>query len=101
MGAFQELKDRFFYKAIVAELFATAFFVFNITMVLMSSDHFENAPIIVIALVNGLSVAILIQTFAPICGAHMNPAVSIAFLIKGEISVFKTVAYILVQLIGG
>ena len=101
MTVFDEFKDRFFYKAVVAELFATAFFIFTIPMVVMQSAHFPHASVIDISVVCGLAIAVIVQTFGPICGAHLNPAVTIAFLINGDIGVLKCIVYILVQLIGG
>lgn len=101
MTAFDELKDRFFYRAAVAELFATALFILIIPMVVMQSTHFPRASAIEISVVCGLAIAVIVQTFGPICGAHLNPAVTIAFLIKGDVSALKCVVHILVQLIGG
>jgi len=49
----------------------------------------------------GAILAALILTFAPISGAHFNPAVSIAFALRGEMSSPDAVAYISVQIIGG
>jgi glycerol uptake facilitator-like aquaporin len=49
----------------------------------------------------GAILAVLILTFAPISGAHFNPAVSIAFALRQELSWPHAVAYIVVQIIGG
>jgi glycerol uptake facilitator-like aquaporin len=49
----------------------------------------------------GAILAVLILTFAPISGAHFNPAVSIAFALRRELSWPDAVAYIVVQIIGG
>jgi hypothetical protein len=46
----------------------------------------------------GAILAALILTFAPISGAHFNPAVSIAFALRGEMSWPDAVAYISVQI---
>ena len=41
------------------------------------------------------------QTFGPICGAHLNPAVTVGLFIKGAITLARTLLYFIVQLIGG
>jgi glycerol uptake facilitator-like aquaporin len=51
-----------------------------------------------LATVCGLYV--LIEVFAPICGAHFNPAVSAAMAWRGEISVKVLSVYIVAQLFG-
>ena len=50
------------------------------------------------ATVGGLYV--LIEVFAPISGAHFNPAVSIALAFRGELGRNLLVAYIAAQLVG-
>jgi len=50
------------------------------------------------ATVGGLYV--LIEVFAPISGAHFNPAVSIAMALRGELARDLLVAYIAAQLVG-
>jgi glycerol uptake facilitator-like aquaporin len=44
---------------------------------------------------------VLITIFGPISGAHFNPAVTLAFLLRGEIDARESVFYIIVQIIGG
>lgn len=44
---------------------------------------------------------VLIYTFAPLSGAHINPTVSVAFTVTGLQSVPKGLAYILAQCCGG
>jgi glycerol uptake facilitator-like aquaporin len=49
----------------------------------------------------GAILTVLILTFGPLSGAHFNPAVSVAFALRGEISWPKAAAYVAVQIIGG
>jgi glycerol uptake facilitator-like aquaporin len=49
----------------------------------------------------GAILTVLILTFAPISGAHFNPAVSIASALRGEMSIPTTGIYIGAQVIGG
>src|SRR5215813_11248466 len=48
----------------------------------------------------GAILAVLILVFGPISGAHFNPAVSLAFSIRGELPWPTAVAYIAAQIIG-
>jgi glycerol uptake facilitator-like aquaporin len=43
---------------------------------------------------------VLITIFGPISGAHFNPAVTLAFALKGEISKGAALAYVAAQLVG-
>lgn len=53
-----------------------------------------------VALTWGFVVVALIYTFGHISGAHMNPAVSIAFTVMGEFEKKELPFYILAQVIG-
>lgn len=52
-------------------------------------------------LATGAILAVLITMLAPLSGAHFNPAVTVAFLVRREIGVSTAVAYIGVQVAGG
>jgi len=49
----------------------------------------------------GAILVVLILIFGPISGAHFNPAVTLAFVIRKEISPRESVLYVLVQILGG
>lgn len=49
----------------------------------------------------GAILVVLILIFGPISGAHFNPAVSIAFALRGELPWFNAGLYIVMQVIGG
>ena len=48
----------------------------------------------------GAILVVLILIFGPISGAHFNPAVTLAFAIRKEISPLESVQYVVVQIIG-
>ena len=48
----------------------------------------------------GAILAVLILIFGPLSGAHLNPAVSIAFALRGELPWRQAAAYVAAQLIG-
>ncbi len=49
----------------------------------------------------GAILVVLILVFGPISGAHFNPAVTLAFFIRKEISAKESAWYVVVQIIGG
>ena len=49
----------------------------------------------------GAILAVLILMFGQLSGAHFNPAVTLAFLIRKEIAPLPAAAYMLVQIAGG
>ena len=53
------------------------------------------------AIATGCILYVIITTLGPISGAHFNPAVTLAFLLRGEIGVADAVPYVVVQIIGG
>lgn len=53
-----------------------------------------------IALTFGLVVTAMIYAFGHISGAHINPAVSIAFVVMGEFEKRELIPYIVVQILG-
>ncbi len=48
----------------------------------------------------GAALYVLIVLFAPVSGAHFNPAVTLAVRLRGEISTRDALAYVAVQLAG-
>jgi glycerol uptake facilitator-like aquaporin len=49
----------------------------------------------------GAILTVLILTFGPVSGAHFNPAVSIAFALRGELPMRTAAIYVGAQVIGG
>lgn len=48
----------------------------------------------------GAILTVLILIFGPVSGAHFNPAVSLAFALRGELSWPVTFTYVVVQVLG-
>ena len=53
------------------------------------------------AIATGCMLYVIITTLGPISGAHFNPAVTLAFALRGDHPWNAVVPYILVQVIGG
>jgi len=49
----------------------------------------------------GAILVVLILTFGPVSGAHFNPAVSVAFALRGELSWLDAATYVTAQIAGG
>lgn len=56
---------------------------------------------LLIAFAFGLILMALVYTIGRVSGSHVNPAVSIACLIDGRISVLECIYYVIAQLVGG
>src|ERR1700710_1378822 len=52
-------------------------------------------------LATGAILVVLITIFGPISGAHFNPAVTLVFALKRELTPRVAVSYIAVQIVGG
>jgi glycerol uptake facilitator-like aquaporin len=48
----------------------------------------------------GAILVVLITMLGPISGAHLNPAVTLTFLVRGEMQTLDALAYVTVQLMG-
>ncbi|OCT95705.1 hypothetical protein XELAEV_18013393mg [Xenopus laevis] len=94
-----EFRSYSFWRAIFAEFFATMFYVF---FGLGVSLKWAAGPVNVlnIALAFGFALATLVQSVGHISGAHINPAVTFAFLIGSQMSFFRAIFYIAAQLLG-
>uniref|UniRef100_A0A8C5LTS1 Aquaporin-5 n=1 Tax=Leptobrachium leishanense TaxID=445787 RepID=A0A8C5LTS1_9ANUR len=88
-----------FTRAFVAELLGTLLFVF---FGLGSTMAWPTAlpTILQISFTFGLGIGTIVQTMGHISGAHLNPAVTFAFLVASQISVFRAISYICAQLLG-
>ncbi len=49
----------------------------------------------------GAILVVIITVFAPLSGAHFNPAVSLVFAVRGELSRGDLAAYVVAQCLGG
>ena len=86
---------------LISELLATFALVFCGTGAIVINQHTEGAISHVgIALTFGLVVMSMIYAFGSISGAHMNPAVTIAFFIAGRLDKKSVIPYAVSQAIG-
>jgi glycerol uptake facilitator-like aquaporin len=57
--------------------------------------------LLIVAFATFLILAVIIQMFAPMSGAHFNPAVTLVAFINKSISLVTAIKYVVVQVIGG
>ncbi|XP_075055233.1 aquaporin-2-like [Mixophyes fleayi] len=88
-----------FTRAFAAELLGTLIFVF---FGLGSTMSWPSAlpTVLQISLTFGLGIGTLVQAVGHISGAHLNPAVTVAFLVSSQISLLRAVCYVCAQLLG-
>ncbi|XP_044143323.1 aquaporin-5-like [Bufo gargarizans] len=96
----RELCSLTFYRAVFAEFLATLIFVF---FGLGSALRWPAAlpTVLQISLAFGLVIGTMVVTVGHISGAHINPAVSFAFVLGSQISILRGIFYIIAQLLGG
>lgn len=88
-----------FTRAFAAELLGTLIFVFfglGSTLTWPS----QLPTVLQISFTFGLGIGTLVQSIGHISGAHLNPAVTVAFLVSSQISLFRAVCYVCAQLLG-
>ncbi|XP_056416415.1 aquaporin-5-like [Hyla sarda] len=88
-----------FLRAVLAEFLGTFIFVlFGLGSALAWPSALPT--ILQISLAFGLAIGTLVQVIGHVSGAHLNPAVTLAFLVGSQISLIKSIFYILAQMIG-
>ncbi len=88
-------------KKLFAEFAGTFILVFLGTGAVVFDGMFAGAiSHLGVGLVFGLAVMLIIYAIGDISGAHINPAVSIAFFVTGKSRFSDTWSYIFVQLLG-
>jgi aquaporin NIP len=84
-------------KKLIAEFIGTYFLVFAGPGAMVIDEITKSITHVGVAITFGLVVMALIYTFGHISGAHFNPAVTIGFLVKGDISLRVSLYFILTQ----
>ncbi|XP_012938203.1 aquaporin [Aplysia californica] len=84
-----------FIRPCFAELMATALFVFLGTMPVLGMSVNR------VAIANGMTITMVVIAFSPVSGCHINPVVTLALYLCGEIPTIRALCYVLTQLLGG
>src|SRR6202030_326041 len=91
-------------RRIFAEWLGTAFLLAAVVGAGIMAQRLAGGNIALALLCNtlptGAILVVLILTFGPLSGAHFNPAVSVAFALRGKLPWSITAVYIAAQVAG-
>jgi aquaporin Z len=94
-------------RPLIAEAIGTALLVFfgagtaTLTFGLGATGSSVSAGVVATALAFGLVLLVLVYAIGPVSGCHVNPAVTMGFLVGRRITLADAIAYWIAQLIGG
>ena len=92
-------------RQLVAEGFGTMLLLATVVGSGIMAENLAGGNVAIALLGNtiptGAILYVLITIFGPISGAHFNPAVTLAFLLRRGISVSQALQFVAVQIIGG
>ena len=92
-------------RRLVAEAAGTAFLVGTVVGSGIMAERLADGNVALALLGNtiptGAILIVLITALGPVSGAHFNPAVTFAFLVRRDIGVYAACLYIVFQILGG
>jgi glycerol uptake facilitator-like aquaporin len=92
-------------RRLVAETVGTAFLLAAIVGSGIMAQRLAGGNVALALLCNSLAtgamLTVLIAVLCPVSGAHFNPAVTLAFLVKRSITKGAAAAYVACQIVGG
>jgi glycerol uptake facilitator-like aquaporin len=91
-------------QRLVAEALGTTLLVATVVgsgIMAVNLSHDVGLQLLANTLATGAMLVVLITIFGPISGAHFNPAVSLVFAIKRDISTGDAALYVVAQVAGG
>ena len=88
-----------------AETLGTAFLLVGVIGSGIMGDTLSGGNVAIALLANAIATGCIlyaiITTLGPISGAHFNPAVTLAFVLRREITLTDAGAYVMAQIVGG
>jgi aquaporin Z len=94
--------DKDLWKAAIAEFFGPfALVIAGVGAIISTQSLSGGGNLVAVSLAHGLAIGLMVAAVGAISGGHLNPAVSIAMLATGQISVMRTIVYVVAQLLGG
>ncbi|MEO0809633.1 MAG: MIP/aquaporin family protein [Pseudomonadota bacterium] len=99
------MSENTFNQKLGAEFIGTAFLLAAVVGSGMMAENLAGGNVALALLCNtiptGAILYVLITMLGPISGAHFNPAVTIAFLLRRDIRIGEAFGYVVIQVIGG
>ncbi|NWS79633.1 MIP protein, partial [Toxostoma redivivum] len=95
----RELRSSAFWRAVLAEFLGSLLYAL---LGLGASLRWAPGPPSVVgaALAFGLAQTTLVQALGHVSGGHVNPAITLAFLLASQLSLPRAVGYLLAQVLG-
>ncbi|XP_066841833.1 lens fiber major intrinsic protein [Anser cygnoides] len=95
----RELRSSSFWRAVLAEFLGSLLYAL---LGLGASLRWAPGPhgVLGAALAFGLAQATLVQALGHVSGGHLNPAITLAFLLASQLSLPRALGYLLAQLLG-
>ncbi|XP_056643286.1 aquaporin AQPAe.a isoform X1 [Diorhabda sublineata] len=100
LGVSDFTENKNIWRALLAECLGTLLLVLIGTGSCIDFGTGDEAGHVRIAFTFGLTVATIAQAIGHISGCHINPAVTISFLLTREVKIIKAVSYVIVQCVG-
>lgn len=92
-------------RSLCAEFLGTMFLLIGVVGSGIMGETLANGNTAVALLANAIATGailyVLITLLGPISGAHFNPAVTLAFTLRGEVAPATAASFIIAQIIGG
>ena len=92
-------------RSTIAEALGTAFLLIGVVGSGIMGEALSGGntaiALLASAIATGCILYVLITILGPLSGAHFNPAVTLAFRLRGEISTPKALVYVTAQIAGG
>ncbi|KAL4229436.1 hypothetical protein ACF0H5_012474 [Mactra antiquata] len=93
----KELKSWNFWRAVIAEYVGTfMLFAWSIGIGVHDKDEFP-PHLLEVAIGTGFIVAAIINALLTVSGGHVNPVVSIGFLVNGHITIIRFIIFVIIQ----
>ncbi|XP_075751435.1 lens fiber major intrinsic protein-like [Rhipicephalus microplus] len=96
-----EIRTLDLWRAVVGECLATFFYVFLVCGAHVSWPGYAEPSVLAISLATGAAAAAVVQCYARVSGAHMNPAVTLAAFATRKVSSLRALLYVTAQCGGG
>jgi len=92
-------------RKLLAEALGTAFLLIGVVGSGIMGAALAGGNVAIALLANAIATGcilyVIICTLGPVSGAHFNPAVTLAFWLRGEITRLRALGYVAVQITGG